>query len=252
MSGENYERFRALTYDKFRQMALDETLSLNEKVGFPDSYRKGAEEQILTDIASKLSNLRQREKLIMDIGPGCSNLARLFLDLCRRNGHKAIFVDSAEMLGYLPDEPFLMKVPGYYPSSCDALFNQYRGKIDAILTYSVLQYVFVESNVFDFLDQSLTLLSERGEMLIGDIPNISKRKRFFASQAGVAFHSSFMGTDVPPKVEFNTLELSQIDDAVVSAIVMRCRTAGFDAYIMPQAEGLPFANRREDILIRKP
>jgi hypothetical protein len=116
----------------------------------------------------------------------------------------------------------------------------------------VLQYVFAESSVFEFLDQSLLLLDRGGEMLIGDIPNISKRKRFFSSEAGVAFHQAFVGTDEVPEVAFNRVEASHIDDAVICAILMRCRASGFDAYILPQADDLQMANRREDILIRKP
>ena len=63
----------------------------------------------------------------------------------------------------------------------------------AILSYSVLHYVFVESSIWSFLDTSLDLLAHSGEMLIGDIPNISKRKRFFASPQGIAHHRAFTG-----------------------------------------------------------
>ena len=89
-------------------------------------------------------------------------------------------------------------------------------------------------------------------MLIGDIPNISKRKRFFRSAAGVAYHQAFMKTDEEPVVDFNTIEDGKIDDAVLLSLLLRCRTAGFDAYLLPQASALPMANRREDILIMRP
>jgi hypothetical protein len=32
----------------------------------------------------------------------------------------------------------------------------------------------------------------------------------------------------------------------------RARAAGFDAYVLAQPEALPMANRREDLLIRRP
>ena len=106
--------------------------------------------------------------------------------------------------------------------------------------------------MFGFLDRSFSLLAEGGEMLIGDIPNISKRKRFFSTQSGIKFHQHFTGTDEIPKVRFNTLEAGQMDDAAISSIIMRSRCAGFDAYWLPQADDLPMANRREDVLIRRP
>jgi hypothetical protein len=39
---------------------------------------------------------------------------------------------------------------------------------------------------------------------------------------------------------------------VVMAVLGRARAAGADAYVVPQHPALPMANRREDILIRKP
>ena len=156
------------------------------------------------------------------------------------------------MLSYLPNESFITKVPGYYPRDCGWLFEKYVDRVDAILTYSVFQYVFAEANVFDFLDRSLSLLADGGEMLIGDIPNISKRKRFFSSAAGIRCHQEFTGTDEIPGVAFNTIEAGQIDDAVTLALLARCRNSGFDAYLLPQTDDLPMANRREDILIKKP
>lgn len=89
-------------------------------------------------------------------------------------------------------------------------------------------------------------------MLIGDIPNVSKRKRFFASEAGIKFHQSFMQTDEIPDVDFRSVEFNRIDDAVLLGVIMRARAQGCDAYWLPQAEGLPMANRREDLLIAKP
>jgi len=89
-------------------------------------------------------------------------------------------------------------------------------------------------------------------MLIGDIPNVSKRKRFFSSPAGIKFHQEFTGTQELPEVVFNQVEPSRIDDAVVLSLLLRARNAGFDSYVVAQAEDLPMANRREDILIRKP
>ena len=89
-------------------------------------------------------------------------------------------------------------------------------------------------------------------MLIGDIPNVSKRKRFFASDTGIKFHQAFMNTDDLPIVRFNQIEHDQIDDAVVMALLQRARAQGFDAYILPQGPSLPMSNRREDILIIRP
>lgn len=252
MANKDYDRFANLTFEDFRKKALDETLSQYEKIGFPDSYRQGKEAGIFKDITGKLTNLNRANQLVMDIGPGCSELPLMLIELCRQQKHTLFLIDSAEMLEWLPDEPFIVKVPAYYPQECLEFFKDYVSQIDVILSYSVLHYVFADGNLFGFLDYSLNLLADGGEMLLGDIPNISKRKRFFSSPNGIKFHQQFTGTTETPKVAFNTLDQGQIDDAVFLSIILRCRQSGFDAYWLPQADELPMANRREDILIKKP
>ena len=248
----NYEKFKDLTYRDFRTLARDDSLSKYEKIGFPDSYRKGFDNKIFADIQKKLTHLNKKNKLIMDIGPGCSELAVMLIELCKKNNHQLILIDSKEMLDNLPDESFIEKIPCYYPSECHWVFETYKNKIDSILTYSVLHYIFAESSIFRFIDVSLGLLADSGQMLVGDIPNISKRKRFFSSPTGIRFHQNFTNTKTIPEVTFNTLEPDTMDDAVLFSLVMRCRNSGFDAYLLPQSENLPMANRREDILIIKP
>jgi 2-polyprenyl-3-methyl-5-hydroxy-6-metoxy-1,4-benzoquinol methylase len=245
-------RFDSLTFDGFRALATAAGLSRFERIGFPDSYRDGYEAAIFRDACAKLTNLGRRNQTVFDIGCGCSDLPRLLTDRCRRHGHTLVLCDSGEMLGHVPDEPFVRKAAGRFPTDCADLVAEFAGRVDAILVYSVLQYVFVEGSVFDFVDACLSLLAPGGQLLLGDIPNHSKRKRFFASAAGVAHHQSFTGTNEVPAVAFNALERSKIDDAVVLAVVGRARAAGFDAYVVPQAPDLPMANRREDVLIVRP
>ena len=245
------KRFERLTFADFRRMALDESLSPYEKIGFPDSYRAGAEEAILEDIVAKVPALAGAGKRVVDIGPGCSGLPRLLLDLCERNGHEAILVDSHEMLAQLPDRRGVVKVAGAFPHDVE-LPGELAGTVDAIVVYSVLQYVHAEANVDTFLDRALELLAHGGAMLIGDIPNASKRARFFASPAGLDFHRRFAGTDAPPPAADAGPASGGIDDGVVLGLLARARAGGFDAYVVPQAANLPMANRREDVLITRP
>jgi len=251
MDDKNYKRFEHLTFQDFRRMAADDSLSSYEKIGFPNSYREGRERAIFEDISFKLPALSERGKTVLDIGPGCSELPLMLIEACKDNGHELLLIDSEEMLSRLPDTPGAKKIVGYYPE-CEAALSSYIGRIDVIVTYSVLHYVFAESNIFSFLDLSLSLLAPGGQMLIGDVPNISKRNRFFSSAAGIKFHQEFTETDEIPEVAFSRINRGQIDDAVVLALLTRARNQGFDAYVIPQRDDLPMANRREDILIRRP
>ncbi|HTJ93774.1 MAG TPA: class I SAM-dependent methyltransferase [Pararobbsia sp.] len=238
-------------YEDFRRMADDQTLSMQEKIGFPDSYRDGHEQAIFSDITGKLSNILGRSKAVLDIGPGCAGLPRLLIDHCVAQDHALVLVDSPEMLAHLPDAKGVAKLPGFYPN-CEDVLDGWKGKFDAILCYSVLQYIFVEAGFWKFLDYSIELLASGGQMLIGDIPNVSKRKRFFASNTGIRFHQSFMNTADVPEVDFRAVETNRIDDAVILGLIMRARAQGCDAYWLPQSSALPMANRREDVLIVKP
>jgi 2-polyprenyl-3-methyl-5-hydroxy-6-metoxy-1,4-benzoquinol methylase len=251
MSQDRFNRFADIGFDDFRRMAQDDSLSRYEKIGFPNEYRAGKESAIFEDILSKLDKLSAAQQTVLDIGPGCSDLPGMLVELCQRQGHKLVLVDSAEMLAHIPDASFIERVPAYYPK-CDELFTKFGGKVDVILCYSVLHYIFAESNLWEFLDRSLELLNHGGQMLIGDIPNVSKRKRFFSSPGGVIFHKSFISKDEKPLVNFHVIERKKIDDSVMLAIVLRARQAGFDAYIVPQRSDLPMANRREDLLIVRP
>ena len=252
MATASPDRFRDLTFDGFRELATADGLSRFERIGFPDSYRDGYEAAIFRDVCVRLTNLGRRGQTVFDIGCGCSDLPLLLADQCERHDNALVLCDSSEMLSHLPDGPTIRKAPGRFPTDHPGLIAEYAGEVDAILVYSVLQYVFVEGSMFDFVDACLSLLAPGGQLLIGDVPNQSKRKRFFTSAAGVRHHQAFTGTDDVPAVAFNALERSKIDDAVVFAILGRARAAGFDAYVVPQAPDLPMANRREDLVIVRP
>lgn len=245
--------FDDLNYDSFRSLAKDASLSKYEKIGFPDTYRTGFEEKILQDVSEKLPALLKAESVVLDIGCGCSDLPQFLMDRATELEQELILVDSVEMLNLLPNvsNEKIVKVAAKYPECADLLLNL-QGRVNAILVYSVIQYVFSEGNIFDFIDKSLALLAPGGRMLIGDIPNSSMRKRFFLSETGIRHHQEFTKSNEIPVVSLNTISAGQIDDSVVIGILSRARAAGFHAYVLPQAEGLPMANRREDILVIRP
>lgn len=239
-------------FKKFQELAIDSSKSMYEKIGFPDSYRKGIEDKIFEDILFKTPALKERQGLkVLDIGSGCSELQEHISDFCKKQGHTLFLADSEEMLNLNKEEQHIIKVPGLFPKTADEIKAK-SGGIDVVICYSVFHYIFVDSNVWYFLDCLLSLLNDGAQVLIGDIPNISKRKRFFASNNGIKSHQEFMKTTEKPNVEFNCIEEGKIDDSLLISMVLKCQTSGFDAYIMPQPKELPFANRRDDLIIRKP
>lgn len=232
-------------------MATDNRLNPQERIGFPTEYRKGFERFIFQDIVAKLKSLRENGRTLADIGCGCSQLERMIINRCAQRHSRLLLVDSEEMLSRLPSGQSLEKFVCRFPQ-CPRLFEKYTGKVDGIIVYSVLQHVFLESNIFDFIDSACRLLSEGGEMLLGDLPNLSMRKRFFSSSTGKRYHQRFTGKKSPPTAQLKLTQDKRIDDGVVFGILQRYRNSGYHSYLLPQDERLPMANRREDILIRKP
>lgn len=237
-------------YEDFRQRATDEGLSGNQKSGFPDELRTGRSEVILADIDAKLPGFARPGTRVLDIGIGCSDLSRAIVSRAIQREQNLYVIDSPEVLREIEGGPTVNKIEGPFPQ---CLARQKFGTFDAILAYSVAQYVFAEANLTHFVDSALLLLEEiSGALLMGDIPNSSMRKRFFDSKAGQLYHSEHYPGRPLPEFRFNTLEPRQVDDSVVLGILARARAAGFQAFILPQGGQLPMANRREDILITRP
>jgi SAM-dependent methyltransferase len=246
-----FERFSGLDYETFRQMADDDTLSRHERSGFPDSMREGAEIRILEDIERKIPALRDRSGLnVVDIGCGANPLTDAMIELCRERKHRLTLVDSPEVLAHHRETPDVVLAPGRFPGA-SSLVRDAAGTHDAVIAYSVLQLEYADANVHAFVDAALTLLAPGGRLLLADVPNASMRRRFLNSEAGRAYHREYVGRDEPPVV-WPALPVGELDDGVLYGLLARARDAGFHAWLMPQADRLPMANRREDLLFARP
>jgi len=238
-------------FSEFAERATSGNLSANEKAGFPDTLRRGKTGAILSDICEKVPAFAEAGATVLDIGIGCSDLSVSIIANAIDKRQTLIAVDSEEVLGQLPNSPHLIKISGRF-TDCLAKVREY-GPFDGIVTYSVIQYVFCEGNIFEFIDLASQMLrGTAATFMIGDIPNSTMRKRFIDSASGQTFHETFFKDQPKPEAAFNRLENGMIDDAVVLGIIARMRAAGYQSYILPQGPDLPMANRREDILIRRP
>lgn len=252
MQDEKAKKLSNLSYRDFGRLAKDSELSRFEKIGFYDKFREGKEELIFRELLRLLPTLAGSSETIIDIGPGCSDLPGMLIEHCGRQQHSLVLFDNPEMLDLLPDAPFMRKLPLEFPLEVsEDTMEELSGKAGAIICYSVFHYIFPVCPLHRFIDASLRLLKPGGHMLIGDIPNFDKKNRFFMSEEGIAFHRANSGDDSLPDTSHLKPHADWIDDAAIQDILMRVRSSGSEAYLLPQHPELPFAGRRDDLLIVK-
>lgn len=242
-----------LSYESFRKIAKNPHVSAHERVGFPNSYREGFTADIAQDIIYKLDIVDKAGGSLLDIGCGASPLTSTLLDKFSSCNIKAVLVDSPEMLEKLDTSTASQhhKIAGRFPDVLDQVMAIAPEGYQAILCYSVLSCMIIDQNIFDIIDAICLSLAPGGTALIGDIPNESKRNRFFSTDTGIQFHKSFMKTISPPTVEHYKIKRNTIDESVLNGLIARARSNGCHAYLLPQPKSLPMANRRDDLLIQK-
>lgn len=238
------------SFSSFSSLATNSLLTKYQKIDFPNSYREGYENLIFDDIRKKLFNLNELHQLILDIGPGCTDLPRLLINLSEQRGHTLNLIDSHEMLSLLPDSAAVNKISAKFPN-CEAFLRENRGKINVILCYSVFQYILLEKNVEDILDILISLLAPGGQLLIGDIPNASKKARFLQSSAGVSFINTNHSSDVDAPI-VSRIKFKHIDDDIIFRILSFSRSRNMESYLLGQDPTLPMHSRREDVLVVAP
>lgn len=156
----------------------------------------------------------------------------------------------------IPDN--LSLVPGPWPEAAAEL----RGAFDAILIYSVIQCLPSADAAETFLEKAAEFLAPGGRMLVGDLPNKDKKARFLATEFGRSFEAQYVQkraqlVDADRKAMQKAFEPALpmtdfVDDEFVLALCARFRRRGFDAYLLPQADQVPFHLTREDLLVVRP
>lgn len=222
---------------------------------------KGGEGLIADDIFYKLRVTGGKK--VLDIGCGCGGLTREILKKGKDLGVSLTLLDIPEVIenlernlgDYLYDGAHLVK--GIFPGPLESPlpFDEY----DAILFYGVL-HCTGDPNLL--VKGATDIISSRGRVLLGDLPNVHKKGRFLASEYGRKFDANYKNVPVDEVPKYSNAEEfvqnnptpmnEKISDDFSIDILKQYRSQGFHVYLLDQSEILPFCYTREDILIERP
>ncbi|APB34816.1 SAM-dependent methyltransferase [Gloeomargarita lithophora Alchichica-D10] len=239
-------------FEQFGQRADSTELSFTAMSGRYKIQEYGLKRSIL-DIIEKLQI--NPEDRLLDVGCGVGNIT---IALSMMVAHTTC-IDHVKVLSVfkkrLPMDEIDF-IPGNF------LDIDISGEFDKILSYGVVMCLPAAPDVIRFIDKMVCLLAPGGRMLIGDLPNINKKKRFNESKIGQDFAKEWSQLMSDPdnqrEIEWTikNVEIPEnsaiFDDQFMSELLLRYRTQGFDTYILQQPSDLAFGHTREDLLIIRP
>ena len=223
--------------------------------GLPDTVKAGrhefqaeAEEHIAYNIASRLELSKDDD--LLDIGCGTGNITLSLIDIA---GYVTVIDHPTVVAALLERCGGGRTIVGY---SGDFLSRYIGPTFDKILAYSVVHYLAGEDEVLAFLRKAYGLLRPGGKMLVGDIPNADRKRRFEESQFGAAFAKAWKARNKGGNEFFAAINADEnrvtFDDESVRRLMKGLGLRSKDYKVLAQPSTLPFGHTREDILITKP
>ncbi len=212
-------------------------------------FQQREESNIPADVARKLELTAEDD--LLEIGCGTGNILLPLARLVKT----ATGLDHAAPLQVLRrriTDQNIVLIEG------DFLQTRLRKRYSKVVVYSVLQLLKDVDEALEFVHRARELLRPGGALLIGDLPNSDKRRRFQATGRGQAFEKQWQEwianeAAAPELAQLpRDTELPKFDDEAILHLLRDARQAGFEAYLLPQPENLPMCFSREDILIRRP
>lgn len=129
------------------------------------------------------------------------------------------------------------------------------GKFNKIIVYGVLHCLNNLDEVNSFVNKAMSLLSLGGRLLLGDVPNTSKKNRYinssnFKSQKK-EWASKSKNINTNAEILKSANQIGGFSDVEIMDLLISVRRSGYESFLIPQNENLPYGITREDILITR-
>ncbi len=233
------------SFENFGRLAKN-PLSFTEIAGWY-AFQAGTERYILFDIMRQLKLVPSDDLLEIGCGAGNNLIPFSFF------AHSATGVDHQALLKVLKKRiknTSIRCIPGNF------LDVKIPGHFSKIIVYSVLHYLSNEKEVLFFIDKAVKLLLPGGKLLLGNIPNIDRKKRFLASPRGKIFEKKWQAMKKKENIDivFSNFFKEKnviIGDTLINKIIKTYSVKEFRAKSLKQSLGAPFSHTRENILISR-
>ena len=224
-----------------RRAKLDNVQEIAGRFGF----QKKAEQYLLLDLVDKLSLTPEDD--VLEIGCAAGNLLiplSFFVRSMTGIDHKDLL---RTLKSRLPKEKNITLIPGNF------LDVKVSGSFSRILIYSVIHYLKDEAELEKFIRKAVAVLRPGGKILIGDIPNMDRKRRFLRTTEGKKFDAHWR-TLVKNNMGNNIGLIGahfEIGDDVIARLLRLFKKLRLHAQVLRQPKTHAFSHTREDILAER-
>ena len=185
---------------------------------------------------------------LIDIGCGAGPVCDYMVKYAKKNKINLTLNDIPEVIRFLKKRYKKNKNIKYLSGEFQK--QKIKKRFNKVLCYSVIQCT---NNPKVFFNEILNIVSDQSSILIGDIPNTSKKKRFLTSKFGKKFEEKRIKKKINNINKYlkENKQNNLINDELIKEFLIKSKKKGFNFFILRQDSKLPFSYTREDILVEK-
>lgn len=229
-----------MDYNSFLNLSKKK-ISNELKMGFKKGQRRPYKKKINLDIHSKLKKIINKKQIsFLDVGCGDGSISRYLIK--KLNIKDFMLNDNNFFLDKIKWCKNEKKISGNFLRASKKIDK----KFNLILCYSVIHYI-PKSKFFTFIKRLLKILSKKGILFLGDVPDKNLILKFLKSQKGKNYHSKFYKN----KINYSKIIKSKkiINHSDLSKFFNK--NNDYSIKFIKQNNSLHYSNFRKDIIIRK-
>ncbi len=229
-----------MDYNSFLNLSKKK-ISNELKMGFKNSQRNPYKKKINLDIHSKLKKIIKKSQIsFLDVGCGDGSISKYLIK--KLNIKDFLLNDNNFFLNKIKWCQNEKKISGNFLT----ISKKINKSFDLILCYSVIHYI-PKNKFFTFIKKLLKLLSNKGILFLGDVPDKNLILKFLKTEKGKNYHSKFYKN----KINYSKIVKSKkiINQSDLSKFFNK--NNDYSIKFIKQNNSLHYSNFRKDIIIRK-